>query len=120
MLKLRFKSVLQFRIQHIEMRLLMLHVTTFLLFAPAFSLAIRKLKQTRIFLDIGKATGGEKQDRYSISIRDRDCSLHHRIQRSCLSHGHSFIMHGFTTGCCPLNTAAGTCSCRTESVECLG
>ena len=102
MLQLREKSFLQFRIQHIKMRLLVFHVTTFLIFASAFSLAVRKLKRTRIFLDIGKGTGGERRDRHWRSIRNRDCSLQHRIQRSCLSHGHSFTMHSFTTGWCPL------------------
>ena len=50
MLQLRLKSFLQFRIQHIEVRLLMFHVTTFLPFASIFSLAVRKLKRTEYFL----------------------------------------------------------------------
>jgi len=110
MSQLRVKIFLQFRMQRIEMRLLRFHVTTFLLFASTFSLTVRKLKRTRIILDIGKGTGGERRDRHSRSIMDRNYSLHHHIQRSCLSLGQSFTMHSFTTGCCPLNAAADTYS----------
>ena len=54
MLQLRLKSFLQFGIEHIEMRLVMFYVTTFLFSVSVFILALRKLNRTRIFLDTSK------------------------------------------------------------------